>query len=141
MGPPYEPAPVADDCAAFSAAPLDAPMSPEASAAFDKVAPAPADPLYWINHTLASLRAWEPGDAFGTGDVPALILILDDARKEIERLRALVCHAPVIAHNPDRAQIALLGALAADQVKTEQVKRDPDPTAPGAPGERVERRG
>jgi hypothetical protein len=135
MGPLYEPAP-ADDCVAFSAAPLDAPMSPEVSAAFDKVAPAPTDPLYWVNHTLASLRAWEPGDGFGTGDVPALILILDDARKEIERLRALVCHAPVIAHNPDRAQIALLGALT-----TEQVKRDPDPTAPGAPGERVERRG
>jgi len=47
----------------------------------------------------------------------------------------------VTVSNPDRAQIALLGALAADQVKTEQVKRDPDPTAPGAPGERVERRG
>jgi len=51
------------------------------------------------------------------------------------QLRAML-NAPVIAHNPDRAQIALLGALT-----TEQVKRDPDPTAPGAPGERVERRG
>ena len=42
----------------------------------------------------------------------------------------------VTVGNPDRAQIALLGALT-----TEQAKRDPDPTAPGAPGERVERRG
>ena len=51
------------------------------------------------------------------------------------QLRAML-NAPVIAHNLDRAQIALLGALT-----TEQAKRDPDPTVPGAPGERVERRG
>ena len=56
------------------------------------------------------------------------------------QLRAML-DTPVIAHNPDRAQIALLGALTTEQAKTEPEKRDPDPTAPGAPGERVERRG
>lgn len=77
------------------------------------------------------------------------------------QLRAML-DTPVIAHNPDRAQIALLGvsppgaglvglAYTIDTVAdrpeqateqaTEPVTRDPDPTAPGASGERVERRG
>jgi len=81
------------------------------------------------------------------------------------QLRAML-NAPVIAHNPDRAQIALLGVSppgaglvglaytidtvadrpeqASEQVPEqapEPVTRDPDPTAPGASGERVERRG
>ena len=93
------------------------------------------DPLSSIKTMQIALRA-RPLDH----DTLALLLVLKGAREEIERLRALLPPF-VAAHNPDRAQIALLGALAADQVKTEQVKRDPDPTAPGAPGERVERRG
>lgn len=86
-------------------------------------------------------------------DVPALVRELRDARAELARLRADIAQrdqlaAEMRAHVEASIDAAMnappcarCGGSGEEPAGETATKRDPDPTVPGAHGERVERRG